>query len=153
MCPPTLDIALAIQGFELLNHETDGQTIPMFVSRIAAGFPSPATDYLESPLDLNSFLIQHKAATFAFSVKGDSMRDAGIVDGDRVLVDRSIEAKHGQIIVAVVNGDYTIKRLYSRGGTVELHAENPLFKPRKFADGENLEVWGVVVGVIRRYSY
>lgn len=129
-----------------------GFDIPQFVSRLAAGFPSPATDYMEEPLDLNTFLVRHKAATYAFAVKGQSMRDAGIHDGDKVLVDRSINPKHGQIVVAVVNGDYTIKRLHSVAGCIELHAENPEFLPRKFQDGEHLEVWGVVVGVIRRYA-
>ena len=129
-----------------------GFDIPQFVSRLAAGFPSPATDYMEEALDLNTFLVRHKAATYAFAVKGQSMRDAGIHDGDKVLVDRSINPKHGQIVVAVVNGDYTIKRLHSVAGCIELHAENPEFLPRKFQDGEHLEVWGVVVGVIRRYA-
>ena len=128
-----------------------GFDIPQFVSRLSAGFPSPATDYMEDGLDLNTFLVRHKAATFAFAVKGNSMRDAGIVDGDKVLVDRSVTPRHGQIVVAVVNGDYTIKRLHSLAGCVELHAEHPDFLPRKFEDGEQLEVWGVVVGVIRRY--
>ena len=125
--------------------------VPQFVTRLSAGFPSPATDYMEEALDLNTFLIRHKAATFVFAVKGHSMRDAGIVDGDKVLVDRSVKPKHGQIVVAVVNGDYTIKRLYSTAGRIELHHENPEFQPRTFQDGEQLEIWGVVVGVIRRY--
>ena len=129
-----------------------GFDIPQFISRLAAGFPSPATDYMEEALDLNTFLVRHKAATYAFAVKGQSMRDAGIHDGDKVLVDRSVNPKHGQIVVAVVNGDYTIKRLHSVAGCIELHAENPEFLPRKFQDGEHLEVWGVVVGVIRRYA-
>jgi DNA polymerase V len=130
-----------------------GFEIPRFISRLSAGFPSPATDYMEEDgLDLNTFLIRHKAATFVFDVKGSSMRDAGIVDGDKVLVDRSIEPMHRHIVVAVVNGDYTIKRLHSVAGRIELHAENPEFLPIKFQDGEQLEVWGVVVGVIRRYA-
>jgi DNA polymerase V len=129
-----------------------GFDIPQFLSRLSAGFPSPATDYMEEGLDLNTFLVRHKAATFAFAVKGSSMRDAGIHDGDKVLVDRSVEPRHGQIVVAVVNGDYTIKRLHSVAGCIELHAENPEFSPRKFQEGEQLEVWGVVVGVIRRYA-
>jgi DNA polymerase V len=135
-------LAACLPGFE----------VPQFISRLSAGFPSPATDYMEDSLDLNAFLVRHKAATFAFAVKGNSMTDAGIMDGDKVLVDRSVEPKHGQIVVAVVNGDYTIKRLYSVAGRIELHAENPEFLPRSFQDGEQLEVWGVVVGVIRRYA-
>jgi DNA polymerase V len=141
------------QSPEPLFASLPGFDVPQFVSRLSAGFPSPATDYMEEALDLNTFLVRHKAATFAFAVKGNSMRDAGIVDGDKVLVDRSVQAKHGQIVVAVVNGDYTIKRLHSVAGRIELHAENPEFLPRTFQDGEQLEVWGVVVGVIRRYAY
>lgn len=148
--PKTSNATLA-QKPEPLLACLPGFDIPQFVSRLAAGFPSPATDYMEEALDLNTFLVRHKAATYAFAVKGQSMRDAGIHDGDKVLVDRSINPKHGQIVVAVVNGDYTIKRLHSVAGCVELHAENPEFLPRKFQDGEHLEVWGVVVGVIRRY--
>ena len=155
--PPTVSRAKAsnatlAQKPEQLLACLQGFDIPQFVSRLAAGFPSPATDYMEEALDLNTFLVRHKAATYAFAVKGQSMRDAGIHDGDKVLVDRSINPKHGQIVVAVVNGDYTIKRLHSVDGCIELHAENPEFLPRKFQDGEHLEVWGVVVGVIRRYA-
>ena len=146
-----LNVTLA-QKPEPLLACLPGFDIPQFVSRLAAGFPSPATDYMEEALDLNTFLVRHKAATYAFAVKGQSMRDAGIHDGDKVLVDRSINPKHGQIVVAVVNGDYTIKRLHSVAGCIELHAENPEFLPRKFQEGEHLEVWGVVVGVIRRYA-
>lgn len=155
--PPTIsrpkasNVTLA-QRPEALAACLPGFDIPQFVSRLAAGFPSPATDYMEEALDLNTFLVRHKAATYAFAVKGQSMRDAGIHDGDKVLVDRSVDPKHGQIVVAVVNGDYTIKRLHSVAGCIELHAENPEFLPRKFQDGEHLEVWGVVVGVIRRYA-
>lgn len=122
-----------------------------FLSRIPAGFPSPATDYMEEGLDLNEHLIRHKAATFVFGVKGDSMRNAGINDGDKVLVDRSVNPKSGHIVVAVVNGEYTIKRLYRTKDSVELRPENPAFATRLFIDGESLEIWGVVVGLVRRY--
>ena len=143
--------ATLAQTPQRLTDYAPSAPVPQFVTRLSAGFPSPATDYMEEALDLNTFLIRHKAATFVFAVKGHSMRDAGIVDGDKVLVDRSVKPKHGQIVVAVVNGDYTIKRLYSTAGRIELHPENPEFQPRTFQDGEQLEIWGVVVGVIRRY--
>lgn len=126
-------------------------TAPLFQCRIPAGFPSPATDYIDDHLDLNEYLIQHKAASFLFTVQGDSMRDAGIVDGDKVVVDRSIEPQHNQIVVAVVDGEFTIKRLYRKNGRVELRAENPTFKPICFTAESKLEIWGVVVGVVRRY--
>lgn len=150
--PPNLPFNLAQKPVPL-RVCVPGLDIPQFVSRLSAGFPSPATDYMEEVLDLNTFLVRHKAATFAFAVKGNSMCDAGIVDGDKVLVDRSIRPRHGQIVVAVVNGDYTIKRLHLVAGCVELHAENAQFPPYKFQEGESFEVWGVVVGVVRRYGF
>jgi DNA polymerase V len=124
---------------------------PLFLCKIAAGFPSPATDYIEDGLDLNEYLVQHKAASFMFQVTGQSMSGAGIVDGDKVVVDRSITPKHNHIVIAVVDGDYTIKRLHRARGQVELRAENVAYPPIRFADGQQLDVWGVVVAVVRRY--
>ena len=126
-------------GFRLLSH------------RISAGFPSPAADYSEEELDLNTYLVRNKPATFMFSVKGDSMVGASIEDGDKVVVDRALNPKHNDIVVAVLNGEYTIKRLFKHMGRVELRPENPAYPPIKFNDGSELQVWGVVVGVVRRY--
>lgn len=126
--------------------------LPLCLSRVPAGFPSPATDYLADALDLNTYLVQHKAASFLFNVKGQSMQGAGIMDGDKVVVDRSIEARHGHIVIAVVDGEFTIKRLHMQGGRVELRPENPRFKPIPIQSETQLEVWGVVVGVVRRYT-
>ena len=135
-----------------LTLDPPPSTSPLFLCSIPAGFPSPATDYIEDGLDLNEYLVRHKAASFMFKVQGHSMRDAGIVDGDKVVVDCSVEPQHNQIVIAVVNGDYTIKRLYRKNGRVELRAENPAFKSICFTDGSQLEIWGVVVGVVRRYA-
>lgn len=87
-----------------------------------------------------------------FTVKGDSMINAGIVEGDKVIVDRSINAKSKDIVVAVVNGEYTIKRLYKTSSKVELRPENPGYQPIVLKEGSELEIWGVVVGVVRRYG-
>ncbi len=122
------------------------------LSGVAAGFPSPASDFFESGLDLNAYLIRHRAASFYFSVEGDSMSGAGILDGDKVLVDRAVEPQHGHIVVAVVNSEYTLKRLYRQRGVLELRAENPSYSPIRFKEGEELRVWGVVVGVVRKYG-
>lgn len=119
-------------------------------ARVACGFPSPAADYEESSLDLNAFVVQNRAATFFFTVSGCSMANAGILDGDRVAVDRSITPRHGHIVVAVVNHEYTIKRLHMLGGAVELHAEHEAYPPIRFKDGEELCIWGVVTAVIRK---
>lgn len=125
--------------------------LPLAAHRVAAGFPSPATDYLEDGLDLNDYLVQHPAATFLFSVQGHSMQGAGILDGDKVVVDRAVDARHGHIVVATVDGEFTLKRLYQRHNRVELHPENPAFPPIQFTGSTQLQIWGVVVGVVRRY--
>jgi DNA polymerase V len=111
---------------------------------VRAGFPSPAADHTRKRIDLNEHLIRNKEATFIFRVKGDSMNGIGIYEGDELLVDRSIEAKHGNIVLAVLNNDYTVKRLYRRGGVVKLIAENPLYPPIVVRDGQELVIWGVV---------
>jgi DNA polymerase V len=134
-----------------LATEQSVHQAPLFLCKVPAGFPSPATDYMEDGLDLNEFLIRHKAATFLFRVQGDSMRDAGIVDGDKVVVDRSLKPQHNQIIVAVVDGEYTIKRLHWIRHCIELRAENAAYPPIVLTAESQLEVWGVVVGVVRRY--
>lgn len=128
------------------------QPMRLVCHRISAGFPSPAADYAEDGLDLNDYLVRNKAASFMFTVKGDSMINAGIVEGDKVIVDRSINARSKDIVVAVFNGEYTIKRLYKNGSKVELRPENPVYQPIVFKEGNELEIWGVVVGVVRRYG-
>jgi DNA polymerase V len=137
---------------ELLAMELPSAELRLLVHGLSAGFPSPAGDYVEDALDLNQYLIQNKPATFLFTVRGDSMMGASIEDGDKVVVDRALKPKHQDIIVAVVNGDYTIKRLYKYRGTVELRPENPNYPAITFLDGAELQVWGVVVGVVRKYS-
>lgn len=123
---------------------------PLFLSRVPAGFPSPAEDYVEGSLDLNEHLIAHREATFFMRVQGHSMTGAGIQDGDLLVVDRSLEAGDGDIVVAVVDGELTVKRLSRRGGTVRLLPESPGCEPIEFKDGQELTVWGVVTSVIHR---
>lgn len=132
--------------------EPAARDFPLLAHRISAGFPSPAADYLEVGLDLNDYLVRNKPATFLFTVKGDSMSGASIEEGDKVIVDRALTPKHRDIVVAVVDGEYTLKRLFKHRGRVELRAENPAYLPIEFKDGNELLVWGVVVGVVRRYS-
>lgn len=122
---------------------------PLFLVKCPAGFPSPAADYVESGLDLNDYLVKHRASTFMFDVCGDSMRNIGIFDGDKIVVDRSVEARHGNVIVAILNGEHTVKRLFAKDGIVELRAENPMYRPIRIKEAEELHVFGVVVGVVR----
>ena len=126
--------------------------LPLLLNRIPAGFPSPADEYAETALDLNTYLIRNKTATFFFRVIGDSMTGANIHDGDLLVVDRSIEPKHGHIVLAVINNEYTVKRLYSLNGVIELHAENPAYAPIRFQEHDELQVWGVVTGAVSRFA-
>jgi DNA polymerase V len=123
----------------------------LLLHRIPAGFPSPADEYAESALDLNTYLVRNKTATFFFWVIGDSMTGANIHDGDLLVVDRSIEPKHGHIVLAVINNEYTVKRLYRLDGVMELHAENPASPILRFQEHDELQVWGVVTGAVSRF--
>jgi DNA polymerase V len=140
------------QPLSLITEHASSFRFRLVCHRISAGFPSPAADYAEEGLDLNDYLVRNKPASFMFTVKGDSMINAGIVEGDKVIVDRSVNAKNQDIVVAVVNGEYTIKRLYKNASKVELHPDNPAYQPILFKEGSELEIWGVVVGVVRRYG-
>lgn len=117
-------------------------------SKIEAGFPSPADDHLEKCLDLNEYLIKHPAATFFLRVRGSSMIHAGIHDNDLLIVDRSLEPASGDIVVAVLNGELTIKRLHIESGEVWLLPENPDFKPLAVSEWADLRIWGVATDVV-----
>lgn len=122
--------------------------IPLYSCSVRAGFPSPADDYIEMHLDLNTHLIKHPAATFFVTASGDSMTGAGIASGDMLIVDRSIEATHGKIVIAAINGELTVKRLSRLSGCVQLLPENPDYKPIEITGEEDLVIWGVVTHVI-----
>ena len=124
--------------------------LPLFGHKVRAGFPSPADDYVEALLDLNEHLIEHKEATFFLQATGDSMIGAGIQEGYLLVVDRALEAKHGDIVIAVIDGELTVKRLEKRRGKIRLVAENPDYAPIEFKDGQELTIWGVVTSVIQR---
>src|SRR5687768_7077131 len=124
--------------------------LPLLGWKILAGFPSPADDYIEGRIDLNEHLIRNKEATFILQVRGWSMEKAGIHDGDKLIVDRSMEPKHRSVVIAVVNGELTVKRLYKWRGVVKLLAENPDFPPIEFNEGDELNVWGVVTRVLHK---
>jgi DNA polymerase V len=130
-------------------QESKHKKIPLFLSPIKAGFPSPADDYLEQKLDLNEHLIKHPCATFFVKVVGDSMINAGIFNGDILIVDRSLKAANNKIIVAILDGEFTVKRLRTYSGKVFLVPENPNYPPIEVPEGADFEVWGVVIHGIR----
>lgn len=123
-------------------------SLPIFSSSVSAGFPSPADDYIEGQLDLNKHLIKHPSATFFVRVDGDSMIDAGIHPGDILIVDRSLEPSHKKVVIAIVDGDFTVKRLYKENGLSWLAAENKRYAPITSDDTGECQIWGVVTNVI-----
>jgi DNA polymerase V len=123
--------------------------VPMMAWPAACGFPSPAEDYVDRPLDFNELLIEHPAATFAIRIEGDSMTGAGIFPGDIAVVDRAREPVNGSIVLALLDGAFTVKRYRIKDGAVWLQAENPDYADMPLTDGQNLEVWGVITRSIR----
>lgn len=134
---------------KIYSYEASTQReLPLYVS-LRAGFPSPADDYLDKKLDLNEFLVKHPSSTFFVKVKGDSMERAGISSGDILIVDRSLPSKDRDIIVAIVNGEFTVKRLKKSSNKLFLWAENERYLPIEIKDEMDFEIWGVVVHIIK----
>ena len=119
--------------------------------RVQAGFPSPAEDHRTKRIDLTEILITHPQATYLMRVGGDSMRDAGIHDGDVLVVDRAIKPRHNHIVVAVVDSEFTVKYLHQRAGRIKLKPANPTFPDIVPKDGQTVEIWGVVTSAIKRF--
>lgn len=124
--------------------------LPLGAVKISAGFPSPAADYEEARLDINEYLVRNPVSTFFFAVEGDSMQGAEIFDGDILVVNKSVRPQHGYIVVAFVDGERLVKRLYRRNGRVALIAENPNYPALEISEAQELVVWGVVVGKFKR---
>ncbi|MCE2991909.1 MAG: LexA family protein [Alphaproteobacteria bacterium] len=125
---------------------------PLALSKVPAGFPSPADDYIESQLDLNEFFVQHPSSSFYWKVSGESMNLSGILDGSILLIDRSLEAAHNDIVLAIVNGDVTVKRFIRSSDCYELRPESNKdeYQALKFKRGDNIEIWGVVSAVFNK---
>ncbi len=122
--------------------------VPMYGHTIRAGFPSPADDYVADSLDLNLHLMPHKEASFLLRARGESMLGLGIHDGDILVVDRSITATHGKVVIAAIDGQFTVKTLEHKQGTIRLLPANPEFAPIEVKDEQELHIWGVVTHVI-----
>ncbi len=123
-------------------------SINLYSSPIEAGFPSPADDHLDISLDLNKYLIKHPASTFYIYVKGDSMIDDGIYSGDIMIVDKSLNPKSNDIIIAVINGDFTVKKLYKKNNKLFLIPANKKYRLISITDEMDFEIWGVVTHTI-----
>lgn len=159
-----LPVRIADEILESLNQATkepqttvesvfkpDAQTkqrVPLYLSPIAAGFPAPTDDYVEGKIDLNRHLVKHPDSTFLVRVVGESMKDVGIHPSDLLVVDRAIEPTNGKIVIAVVNGELTVKRLRKHRGKLWLMPENADFHPIEIDENTDLHIWGVVTNVI-----
>lgn len=124
--------------------------IPLIGNTISCGFPSPADEYLERNLDLNEHLISKPAATFFIRAKGDSMIGAGIHENDLLIIDRAITAQNNHVVVAVLNGEFTLKRLRKLDGKIFLFPENPKYSPIEIKEGMEFEIWGVAIHCIHK---
>ncbi|CRH29222.1 Protein UmuD [Pantoea ananatis] len=122
--------------------------LPLFMERVPCGFPSPAQDYVEQRIDLNKLIVQHPSSTYFVRVSGESMTGAGINDGDMLVVDSALRASHGDIVVASVEGEFTVKRLQLQP-CLQLMPMNRQFKPIAISTEDALEVFGVVTYVIK----
>ncbi len=130
------------------DQQAPSISIPLFSSKVSAGFPSPADDYIEKTLDLNDLLIQQPAATFFVRAEGESMLGAGIHPNDILIVDRSLKATVGKVVICALNGELTVKRLKSIGEEIILGAENPEYADITVKEGTDMLIWGVVTNVI-----
>ncbi len=137
--------------FKIYQSDTS-TSLPLLYAEegIRAGFPSPAQDYITESIDLNKTLIRHPAATFYAKVVGNSMSGEGIYEGDLLIIDRSIEAEHGDLAVCCLNGEFTLKRLcLNRGDRIYLIPSNRKFKPIAVTPDDDFMVWGVVIYTIK----
>ena len=122
--------------------------LPLYLSPVEAGFPSPAEDYLDKKLNLHTHIVKHESATFFLRAHGLSMINAGIHDGDLLVVDRAISAEHNKVVIAALDGELTVKRLVRRHDKVLLVPENPDFPEIDITEREHVHIWGVVTNVI-----
>lgn len=125
--------------------------IPLFINPVQAGFPSPATDYIESELDFNSYLINNKPATFAVRAQGDSMINIGIFPGDILITDRSITPRSNDIIIASLNKEFTVKRLIKKSSGIFLYPENKDYPILEINKESDFQIWGVVTYTIHSF--
>ena len=128
--------------------ESNWDSVPFYENSVSAGFPSPAEDFMDLELNLQDYLIRHPSATFCVRVTGDSMIKAGISSGDVMIVDRSLETKDGSIVLAVLNGEFTVKRIKKNNNKLLLVPENPKFSPIVVSEEMDFKVWGVVTHVV-----
>ena len=137
---------LSFHSFEDLNL----QDVKVAEPRVAAGFPSPADDFIEMEINLQDYIVKNKEATFCVKVEGTSMTKAGINSGDIMIVDRSLHPKHNDIVLAVIDGEFTVKRIAMNENSLYLMPENDNFSPIKITTAMNFQVWGIITHIIHK---
>lgn len=137
------------QNLDIYSAQTDTELDLPLLEGIRAGFPSPAADFIDSSIDLNKHLIKHPSATFYARTKGDSMKDAGIFDGDLLIVDKSIDPVDGKIAICYIDGEFTVKRIKKENDELWLMPANKAYQPIRMQEGNNLMIWGIVTHVIK----
>ena len=130
--------------------KTAFENIPLFEGSVSAGFPSPADDYRDMDLDLHDHLVQNPSSTFCVKAIGESMKDAGIQSGDIMIIDRSLETKNRSIVLAVIDNEFTVKRVNMNDNELYLVPENDSFTPIKITEEMDFQIWGVVTFIIHK---
>ncbi len=133
----------------LIPTQSKSIKIPLYATSVKAGFPSPADDFIERKLDLNDYLIKHPTATFFVRAEGDSMKNIGIHPGDLLVIDRSLEITDGKIVIAAIDGEFTVKRVKKVNGELFLIPENENYRPIKIDTTDEFQIFGVVSHVIK----
>lgn len=146
-----MNIAGIARHFTAGGAGSERLDIVLFDCSVQAGFPSPASDYIDRKLDLNELLIEHPNATYFVRVEGNSMTGAGIHHGDILIVDRAVEPLHNMIVIAIIDGELSVKRMGITDGKITLYPENPDFEPIEIGDDADFTVWGVVKSVIHQF--
>jgi DNA polymerase V len=135
---------------QIYNANTSANlSLQLVENGISAGFPSPADDFLDASIDLNKALIKNKDATFYGRVKGDSMINGGLSDGDLLIIDKSLEPKNGKIAVCFIDGEFTVKRIKLEKDLIWLMPENKKYRPIKVTSDNDFVIWGIVTNVIK----
>ncbi|MBE9480692.1 MAG: translesion error-prone DNA polymerase V autoproteolytic subunit [Bacteroidetes bacterium] len=137
--------------FEIFKPDKSAiKELPLYSDLISAGFPSPAEDYIDKKLDLNEYLIKNRSATFLVKVNGNSMINSGIYDGDILVVDRSAEPANNKIVIGVIDGEFTVKRIIKKVKKLFLQPENENFKPIEITEDMDFKIWGIVTFAIHK---
>lgn len=152
----TLKYCINKQLFSVMKpHRVDSSMCSIWLvsATVQGGFPSPAEDFYQPRVDLNELLIHQPEATFFMRIRGVSMRDAGIDDGDYVIIDRSLAPKHGSLVVAIIDNEFTLKQLYQKHDRLQLLSANPDFAPIELKDQQQLQIWGVVTWTFKKHHH